>query len=244
MHHVTPSSVKTFHRKEFKIRIFPSLLAADYGRLAEACRKAQEAGGDALHLDIMDGVFVPNISMGPEVVRMTKRETPHFHRHVHLMLLHPDLYIERFIEAGANTLLIHIEAACDVKGALLEIRRRGIRAGITLNPETPAEKVFPVLDQVEEVLVMSVCPGYGGQRFMPEALPKIRTLWRQRTERSLSFDIAVDGGIDLETAPLVAEAGANLLIAGTSIFGAPDIRTAISSMRLAAEKVRPHGEEG
>jgi len=229
-------------RKEFGIRILPSLLAADYGRLAEACRNAQLAGGDALHLDIMDGVFVPNISMGPDVVRMVRREAPNFHRHVHLMLIRPDLYIERFIEAGANTLLIHIEAQCDVRASLAEIRRRGVRAGITLNPETPVERVLPVLDQVEEVLVMSVHPGYGGQRFMPESLPKIRMLCQHRQKMGLGFDIAVDGGIDLETAPQVAAAGANLLIAGTSIFGASDMQTAIAEMRLRAEKARAGGK--
>jgi ribulose-phosphate 3-epimerase len=220
------------------ICILPSLLAADYGRLAEGCRLAQRSGGDALHVDIMDGVFVPNISLGPDVVRMIRRETPDFHRHVHLMLIRPDRYIERFVDAGADTLLIHIEADCDVVRTLVEIRRLGIRVGITLNPETAVETLYPVLGQVDEVLVMSVRPGYGGQRFMPEVLPKIRALRQREREQGLRFDIAVDGGIDRETAQLVARAGANLLIAGTSLFGASDMRAAIAEMRALAEKAR------
>jgi ribulose-phosphate 3-epimerase len=220
------------------IRIMPSLLAADFGYLADGCRRAVQAGGDAVHIDIMDAHFVPNLSMGPDVVKMARRTVAH-ELHVHLMMSRPDLYLKRFIEAGSDTLLIHIEADCDVRAALQEIRALGVRPGITLNPDTPAESVFPVLDLVDDVLCMTVHPGYGGQKFMESVMPKMRTLYDYGLTRKMDYDISVDGGIDLRTAPIAAAHGASLFVAGTSLYTAPDMKTAIAAMRQAAIQAHP-----
>ncbi|MCE9615610.1 MAG: ribulose-phosphate 3-epimerase [Lentisphaerae bacterium] len=216
------------------VLILPSLLAADVGHLEAAARQAERAGGDALHLDIMDGVFVPNISMGPAVVAMAKRCVT-MPLSVHLMLLHPDQYVRRFAEAGATSLLIHIEAACDVPATLRAIRDAGVRPGITLNPGTPVERLDPVFDLVDEVLCMTVEPGYGGQSFMHDVLPKIRAV-RERARRTgrPDLDIIVDGGVDLTTAPACARHGANGLVAGTALYKAPDMAADIRTMRAQA----------
>jgi ribulose-phosphate 3-epimerase len=219
-----------------QIRILPSLLAADMGNLAAEAKKAEQCGGDALHLDIMDGVFVPNISMGPAVAQMADRNVD-IPLNVHLMLLYPDRFAERFIDAGADAVLIHVEADCDVPGTLETIRQRGVKAGITLNPETPAESVFPVLDKVDQVLCMSVHPGYGGQAFIPETLPKIQAIREQaRTLGLANLDILVDGGIDLQTAPACAAHGATSLIAGTALYRASDMQADITRMRNDSQR--------
>lgn len=220
------------------VRILPSLLAADMGFLADACRRAIASGGDALHIDIMDAHFVPNLSLGPDVVKMARR-TISAELHVHLMMTNPERYLKKFIEAGADTLLIHIEADCDVRAALKDIRGLGVRPGITLNPDTPAEAVYPVLDLVDDVLCMTVHPGYGGQRFIETVMPKMRALYDRGRSQDLNFDISVDGGIDLRTAPMAASNGANLFVAGTSLFGAPDMNAAIAAMRAAASQAHP-----
>ncbi len=216
------------------VLILPSLLAADMGNLEAAARRAESAGADALHLDIMDGVFVPNISMGPAVVAMARRciKIP---LSVHLMLIHPDRYVRAFAEAGANSILIHIEADCDVPATLRQIRNLGIKPGITLNPGTPAARIFPVLDLVDEVLVMTVAPGYGGQPFMPQILPKIREV-REALRQSLlpERNILVDGGVDQVTAPQCAAQGANALVAGTALYKATDMAAAVLRMRRDA----------
>ncbi|MCX7818142.1 MAG: ribulose-phosphate 3-epimerase [Kiritimatiellae bacterium] len=213
------------------IQILPSLLAADFGRIAEECRRAETAGADALHLDVMDGHFVRNISFGPEIVRVARRSCG-LPLHVHLMLDRPDLYVRVFVEAGAATLLIHVEARCDVAGALREIRALGARPGLTLNPETPLELGDPYLSEglVDEVLLMSVHPGFGGQSFLEGVLPKIAALRAARP----ALAISVDGGIGEATGAACARAGANLLIAGTTLFGTPDMAAAIARLRAAA----------
>lgn len=218
-----------------RVLILPSLLAADFGRLADGARAAETAGADALHLDIMDGHFVPNLTMGPDVVRMAG-ENVTIPLSVHLMLSNPHEHLDRFIDAGADSLLIHIEAECDVPGSLQRIRERGVRPGITLNPETPAESVFPVLPLVDEVLCMTVHPGYGGQAFMPEVLPKIRALRDEATARGMDLDLLVDGGIDHETVAACASSGANAFVAGTFLYRQADMAAAVAEMRSTARQ--------
>jgi len=215
--------------------ILPSLLAADFGYLADGVRRAEFAGADGLHLDIMDGHFVPNLSMGPDVVAMAN-QTSNIPLSVHLMMSKPEAYLQPFIKAGADVLLIHIEIEGDVCGMLQTIRKLGARPGITLNPDTPAEAVFEILPNVDEVLCMSVYPGYGGQAFMPSVVPKIKTLRNVIKARGLEVDINVDGGIDLKTVSLVAAAGANVFVAGTSLYRAGDMKETVATMRsLAAQ---------
>jgi ribulose-phosphate 3-epimerase len=217
-----------------RIQILPSLLAADVGHLEDGARRAESSGANALHLDIMDAHFVPNLSMGPTVVEMAKRVV-RIPLSVHLMMTRPDQYLKRFIEAGADSLLIHIEAECDVPEALGRIRELGAQPGITLNPETPAELVFPVLGQVREILCMTVHPGYGGQAFMAEVVPKIRVLRdRAKADGKDDLDILVDGGIDAETVQPCAAAGANAFIAGTSLYRAEDMAAAVKVLREKA----------
>jgi ribulose-phosphate 3-epimerase len=216
-----------------KIRILPSLLAADAGNLEAGARMAETAGGDALHIDVMDGHFVPNISMGPAVVRMAKRAVG-IPLSVHLMLSRPDQFLAPFIEAGADQLLIHIEASCDVPEALARIRKLGAAPGITLNPETPADLVFPVLNMVDEVLCMTVHPGYGGQEFMPEVLPKIGRLATRTGDMTRRVSILVDGGITDATAAECAAAGADAFVAGSSLYSCADMASAVARMRAAA----------
>jgi len=215
-----------------KVQILPSLLAADMGNIAGGARLAEMAGGDALHVDIMDGHFVPNISMGPATVAAVRRATT-FPLSVHLMLSRPDKYVKRFAEAGSHRLMIHVEAECDVMATLEEIRSLNVVPGITLNPATPADKAFPFLDAVDEVLCMTVPPGYGGQEFVSSVLPKIRLIRNEAKRRKKDLDIMVDGGIDLKTAPLCAHEGANAYVAGTSLYRAADMAADIRRMREA-----------
>ncbi len=219
-----------------KIKILPSLLAADMGHLADGAKKAEDSGADALHLDIMDPHFVPNISMGAAVVAMAKKVVS-IPLNVHLMLSRPDQFLNQFIEAGADTLLIHVEAECDIAPQLTRIRELGVRPGITLNPDTPPELLLPIIDKVDEVLCMTVHPGYGGQSFMPEVLPKIKTIREFAISRGLDdLDIMVDGGIDLTTGPQCAAHGASMLVLGTSLYRAPDMKADLSSLREAAQQ--------
>ena len=208
-------------------QILPSLLAADYGSLADEIRRAEASGADALHIDIMDAHFVPNLSFGPDIVALSRRVAPGFFRHVHLMLTRPDLYLEPFAAAGAQTIQIHVEADCDLHAELPRIRALGLRAAIALNPETPAEAVFPYLGLCDEVLVMTVHPGYGGQSFIADCLPKISLIRR----RAPDIDIMVDGGINDETALLAAKAGANQLVAGSYLFKQSDMAAAVAALR-------------
>ena len=217
-----------------QIYVLPSLLAADFGHLEDGARLAETAGGDLLHLDIMDGHFVPNLSMGPAVVAMARRCVS-MPLSVHLMLSRPDLYLDAFTEAGANTIQIHVEAECDVSDALEQIAAHGLRRGLVLNPATPADALTPYLDQVDEILCMTVNPGYGGQSFMQDVLPKIKTLRTTLEARGYhSVDIMVDGGIAADTTAECAAAGANAFVAGSSLYGAPDMRAAIDALRKAA----------
>lgn len=210
-----------------KIEILPSLLAADLGRLAEETRRAEASGADALHIDIMDPHFVPNMSFGPSIVDFCRKTCPTFYRNVHLMMSRPDLYIEKFAAAGAQTLQIHVEADCDLHVELKRIRTLGVKPAIVLNPETNVEMLTPYLGEIDEALVMTVHPGYGGQKFIAECLPKVTWL----RERRPSLDIMIDGGGNAETIPLAAKAGANQFVAGSYLFGKTDMRAAVSDLR-------------
>ena len=210
-----------------KLEILPSLLAADLGRLAEETRRAEASGADALHIDIMDPHFVPNMSFGPSIVDFCRKTCPAFYRNVHLMMSRPDLYIEKFAAAGAQTLQIHVEADCDLHVELKRIRALGVKPAIVLNPETDVEMLTPYLGEIDEALVMTVHPGYGGQKFIAECLPKVAWL----RERRPSLDIMIDGGGNAETIPLAAKAGANQFVAGSYLFGKSDMRAAVSDLR-------------
>lgn len=216
-----------------KIEILPSLLAADLGRLAEETRRAEASGADALHIDIMDPHFVPNMSFGPSIVDFCRKTCPAFYRNVHLMMSRPDLYIEKFAAAGAQTLQIHVEADCDLHVELKRIRSLGVKPAIVLNPETDVEMLTPYLGEIDEALVMTVHPGYGGQKFIAECLPKVTWL----RERRPSLDIMIDGGGNAETIPLAAKAGANQFVAGSYLFGKSDMKAAVEDLRkrLASE---------
>ena len=210
-----------------KMHILPSLLAADFGRLADEILRAEASGADALHLDVMDAHFVPNLSFGPDVVALAKRVAPGFYRNVHLMMSRPDLYLEAFAKAGAQTIQVHVEADCDLHRELRRIREMGLRNAIVLNPETPFERVVPYLGEVDEALVMTVHPGYGGQKFIDDCLPKIAALRAACPD----LDVMVDGGINAETALQAAKAGANMFVAGSYLFCQTDMRAAVADMR-------------
>ena len=213
------------------MHILPSVLAADFGQLGEEILRAEASGADALHLDIMDAHFVPNLSFGPDVVALARRTAPAFYRNVHLMMSRPDLYLEKFAKAGAETIQIHVEADCDIHRELRRIRSLGLRNAIVINPETPVERVVPYLDEVDEVLAMTVHPGYGGQAFIEDCLPKIAAIRAMRP----ALDIMVDGGINAETAVRAAKAGANQFVAGSHLFKQADMRAAVADMRRGLE---------
>lgn len=215
-----------------KTEILPSLLAADFGRLSDEILRAEASGAEALHLDIMDAHFVPNLSFGPDVVALAAKVAPNFYRNVHLMMTRPDLYLEAFAKAGAQTIQIHVEADCDIHNELGRIRSMGLKNAIVINPETPVERLFPYLGEIDEALVMTVHPGYGGQKFIEDCMCKVSELRRLKPE----LDIMVDGGINAETALIAAKAGANQFVAGSYLFKQPDMKAAIDSMRKEVSK--------
>ncbi len=216
-----------------KIEILPSLLAADFGHLADEILRAQSSGAQALHLDVMDAHFVPNLSFGPDVVALAKKVAPSFYRNVHLMMSRPDLYLETFAQAGAQTIQLHLEADCDLHTELRRIREMGLKNAIVINPETPVEKLLPYLDEIDEVLVMTVHPGYGGQKFIEECMPKVRFL----RDRKRDLDIMVDGGINFETAKTALEYGANQLVAGSYLFKQSDMKKAVDEIVAYAREM-------
>ena len=211
--------------------VAPSILSADFARLGEEVRAIEAAGADLVHVDVMDGRFVPNITIGPLVVEAVKKVTA-LPLDVHLMIVEPEKYLADFVKAGAHTLMVHVETCPHLHRTLQQIRALGARPGVTLNPATPLSAVEEVLGEVDQVLVMSVNPGFGGQSFIPGAVERVRKLRQALDARGLHrVDIEVDGGINADTAKQVVAAGANVLVAGNHVFKAKDYRAAIAALR-------------
>jgi ribulose-phosphate 3-epimerase len=219
------------------IRVAPSILSADFGRLAEEVRAAEAAGADLVHVDVMDGRFVPNITVGPLVVEAVRRATK-LPIDVHLMIVEPERYVEAFAGAGADLVSVHAEVSPHLHRTLQAIRAAGARPAVALNPATPLSAIEYVLGDCEMVLVMTVNPGFGGQKYIEACTGKVRRLREMADARAQALDIEVDGGIRPDTAATVAAAGANVLVAGTAVFGATDYRQAIRELRESATGAR------
>ncbi|HHS98536.1 MAG TPA: ribulose-phosphate 3-epimerase [Chloroflexi bacterium] len=220
---------------ETGVRIAPSILSADFARLADAVAEAEAAGADAIHVDVMDGRFVPNITVGPAVVAALRRVT-RLPLDVHLMIVEPERYLRQFVEAGADILTVQVEACLHLHRVLQTIRGLGARAGVALNPATPPVAISQVLGDLDLVLVMTVNPGFGGQTFIQSMLPKVAEVRRMLDEAHSPAVLEVDGGIAPHTAPQVVRAGARMLVAGEAIYGAEaGVRAAVQALRAAAE---------
>lgn len=215
------------------VRIAPSILASDFARLADEVAKVERGGADLVHVDVMDGHFVPNITIGPPVVKALKRVTT-LPLDVHLMISDPDRYLEAFVEAGAAIVTVHVEACKHLHRTLTRIRQLGAKAGVSLNPATPVEVVKDLAGEFDLLLIMSVNPGFGGQHFITHSLEKIRQARSLVTAAGVAADVEVDGGVDTTNAAALVESGATILVAGVSVFGTPDPAEATRRLRAAA----------
>lgn len=220
------------------LKVAPSILSADFANLAYEIKKAEEGGADFIHVDVMDGHFVPNLTIGAPVVKSIRKNT-HLPLDVHLMIENPDRYLEDFASAGSNYLTVHAEACVHLQRTLAEIRKLGMKSGVALNPATTEDHLRYVLQDVDMVLVMSVNPGFGGQKFISAVLPKIRSIKEMFAEAGRDdVLISVDGGINIDTARLVSEAGASVVVAGKSVYGSADVAAAIREIRAASIDAR------
>ncbi|HEP5983787.1 TPA: ribulose-phosphate 3-epimerase [Streptococcus pyogenes] len=214
------------------LKIAPSILAADYANFASELARIEETDAEYVHIDIMDGQFVPSISFGADVVASMRKHSKLVFD-CHLMVVDPERYVEAFAQAGVDIMTIHTESTRHIHGALQKIKAAGMKAGVVINPGTPATALEPLLDLVDQVLIMTVNPGFGGQAFIPECLEKVATVAKWRDEKGLSFDIEVDGGVDNKTIRACYEAGANVFVAGSYLFKASDLVSQVQTLRTA-----------
>ena len=221
---MTPSMTTLKHH------IVPSLLSANFAHLSRDIRLIQDAGAKSVQIDVMDGHFVPNITVGPIVIEWLRKETSIF-LDTHLMIENPLSYIEAFVKAGSSLLTVHWEACKDPLATIQEIKKLGVQAGVAIRPKTPVDVLYPLIKELNYALVMTVEPGFGGQAFMPEMLEKVRLLRKRIDEAGLACELQVDGGISLRTAKQAADAGATSLVAGSAVFGAPDAAQAFRDLQ-------------
>ena len=231
---MSPASPKSSSSNVVKtVRIAPSILSADFARLADEIQAVEAAGADLIHIDVMDGRFVPNLTIGPVVVGAARKVT-RLPLDVHLMIVEPERLIPEFADAGSNYLTVHVETCPHLHRTVQMIKERGVKAGVTLNPSTPLSLVEPILSDADLLLIMSVNPGFGGQRFIPQVLEKVRQARTLIDAKGLSVELEVDGGVKVDNMRSLAEAGATIFVAGSAIFGSKDYKETIRQMRQAA----------